>query len=84
MNKIVYDVIDGCPQSYDIVGNTYISKYENIFGANLIELETDKTLSVGDRINYKRYTTKVCERIYHPETGEFEFLCYNIYTYRKE
>jgi hypothetical protein len=84
MNKIIFNIVDGAIDSCEMDGTLYTYKYRKPFGVEQKELETDKVLLVGDHIKYMGYETKVCERIYYPGADKFDFLCYNIYTGRKE
>ena len=84
MNKIIFALGDGIKATSNWNGFSYVCKPAKLFGVERIELDTKKTLHIGDYVRYKNYITKVIERHYYPEENYFRFLCEDIYTGRKE
>jgi len=83
-NIITFNFWDGykVPDKWD--GHTLTFSQSKLFNSEIIRLETEQILFVGDYIKYKSFCTKVSVRYYFPENDMFNFLCDDIYTGRKE
>jgi hypothetical protein len=82
MNVIMFNVYHGKPSEYKQDGNTLIYMHYPSPRPAIISLQTDKTLVVGDIINYKSHLTKVEKRIYYPEQDYFIFMAQDVYDHK--
>ncbi len=82
MNKIKFTFIDGAPTTVDhnLVNNMFTYHHHEIFSKEDVELDTERILCEGDSVSYKDYFTHVRERIYHPGSESFDFVCEDVYS----
>jgi hypothetical protein len=83
-NIIKYAKVDGCPSTTG-VKDGLMHFYHNItFSSDVIKIEIDQILFVGDVINTEDGELEVRQRIYYPKDNHFEFLCNSVYTGRRK
>lgn len=83
-NFIKYAKIDGAPPYSDCKNGLMSYYHETIFSSEIIKMQTNQILVIGDVIQTEDGELKVRERIYYPKDNHFDFLCETVYTGRRK
>jgi hypothetical protein len=83
-NYIKYAKVDGAPAKTDCKNGLMTYYHQVILSSEIIEMQTDQTLVVGDTIQTEDGELRVRERVYYPKDNHFVFLCDSVYSGRRK